>query len=90
MSSTEVVFRDRYGMHPRAAMRIQTMAATYAAAIAIEPLDGGSPIDARSMLALVSSGVRLGDRLRASATGPDAEAAVAAIGGLITAGICHP
>jgi len=90
MSSTEVVFRDRYGLHPRAAMRIQTTAATYAAAIAIEPLDGGSPIDARSMLALVSSGVRLGDRLRVTADGPDAPEALSAVADLIAAGVCHP
>jgi phosphotransferase system HPr (HPr) family protein len=90
MASTEVVFKDRYGLHPRAAMRIQTEARTFGAAIAIEPLEGGAPVDARSMLALVSIGIRLDDRLRVSANGPDADAAVAAMAGLIAAGVCHP
>jgi phosphotransferase system HPr (HPr) family protein len=90
MLSTEVVFRDRYGLHPRSAMRIQTTAAAFESTVRIEALDGGSPIDARSMLALVSSGIRLGDRLRVSADGPDEADAVAAVGSLISAGVCHP
>jgi phosphotransferase system HPr (HPr) family protein len=90
MASSEIVFRDRYGLHPRAAMRIQTTATTFQAAITLEPMAGGAPVDTRSMLALVSTGIRFGDRVRIDAEGPDAEAAVAALGDLIRGGVCHP
>jgi len=90
MPSVEVVFKDRYGLHPRSAMRIQTTAGSYQSTITIESLDGGAPIDARSMLALVSSGIRLGDRLRVTADGPDEAEALAAVADLISTGVCHP
>jgi phosphotransferase system HPr (HPr) family protein len=90
MASTEVVFKDRYGLHPRSAMRIQQTAGAYKSAISIEPIDGGSSIDARSMLGLVSSGIRLGDRLRVTAEGSDEAEAVAAVSDLIGQGVCHP
>jgi phosphotransferase system HPr (HPr) family protein len=90
MATTEVVFKDRYGLHPRSAMRIQQAAGAFKSAISIEPVGGGSAIDARSMLGLVSSGIRLGDRLRVSADGPDESEAVAAVAGLIGQGVCHP
>jgi phosphotransferase system HPr (HPr) family protein len=90
MQSVDVVFKDRYGLHPRSAMRIQTTAAAYRSAITIQPLEGGSPLDARSMLSLVSSGIRLGDRLRVAADGPDETDALSAVADLIAAGVCHP
>jgi phosphotransferase system HPr (HPr) family protein len=90
MPSTEVVFKDRYGLHPRAAMRIQTTAGAYKSAITVESVEGGSPLDARSMLSLVSAGIRLGDRLRVSADGPDEADALSAVADLISAGVCHP
>jgi phosphotransferase system HPr (HPr) family protein len=90
MQSAEVVFKDRYGLHPRSAMRIQTTAAGYRSAITIERAEGGSALDARSMLSLVSSGIRLGDRLRVTADGPDEADALSAVAELIAAGVCHP
>jgi phosphotransferase system HPr (HPr) family protein len=91
MAHADVVFLDRYGLHPRAAMRISTAAAAFASSIRIEPLSGGgSPIDAESMLALVSSGIRHGDRVRVSADGADESDAVRALADLIAAGACHP
>lgn len=89
MPSAEVVFRDRYGLHPRAAMRIQATAATFESAITLDPT-GGAPVDARSMLGLVSAGIRLGDRIRIGAEGPDAAAALTALSELIEGGVCHP
>lgn len=90
MASVDVVLRDRYGLHPRAAMRIQQEAARFRARVTIQGLDsGGSPIGASSMIAMVSAGVRSGETVRVAADGDDAAAAVAAIGRLIETGVCH-
>lgn len=90
MTSREAVFRDRYGLHPRAAHRIQSEAAGFRAKIRLEPVDGQAAVDAGSMLALVSSGIRTGDRVRVVAEGVDEEGAVAALAALLDAGVCHP
>jgi phosphotransferase system HPr-like phosphotransfer protein len=42
------------------------------------------------MLALISSGIRTGDRIRVTADGADEVAALAAVGDLIQSGVCHP
>ncbi|MFZ5853527.1 MAG: HPr family phosphocarrier protein [Chloroflexota bacterium] len=91
MTSVEVVFRDRYGLHPRAAMRIQQAAKGFRARVTIQGLESGSaPIDARSMVALVSAGIRLGETVRLTAEGDDEAEAVVALRGLIERGVCHP
>ena len=72
VTSREVVFRDRYGLHPRAARRIQASLDGLIASVSVENLDGtGASIDARGMLALISSGIRNGDRVRITADGAD-------------------
>jgi phosphocarrier protein FPr len=89
--SRDVVFHDRYGLHPRAARRIQASLDGITATVSLTNLDGGdSTIDARGMLALISSGIRTGDRIRVSADGADEVAALAAVGDLIQSGVCHP
>ncbi|MEO8438322.1 MAG: HPr family phosphocarrier protein [Chloroflexota bacterium] len=91
MITRDVVFRDRYGLHPRAARRIQGTLDGFQASVSFEDLDGaGSPVDARSMLALISSGIRLGGNVRISADGSDEVAAIAAIADLLEAGVDHP
>jgi phosphotransferase system HPr (HPr) family protein len=89
--SRDVVFHDRYGLHPRAARRIQASLDGISASVSLEKLDGGSsPIDARGMLGLISSGIRTGDRVRVTADGADEVNALAAVGDLIDSGVCHP
>ncbi len=91
MSSRDVVFRDRYGLHPRAARRIQDALKPYTSSVMIERLEGdGSSVDARGMLAMISSGIRAGERVRLTAEGPDASEALGAIGDLLEAGVDHP
>ena len=91
MASLDVVFRDRYGLHPRAAMRIQQEAARFRAAVTIQGLaSGGSPVRAVSMISMVSAGIRTGESVRVAADGPDAPEAIAAIGKLMEGGVCHP
>jgi phosphocarrier protein FPr len=87
----DVVFHDRYGLHPRAARRIQASLEPFDSKVSLENVDGaGSPVDARGMLALISSGIRAGDHLRITADGADEAAAIAAVGDLMAAGVCHP
>jgi phosphotransferase system HPr (HPr) family protein len=89
--SRDVVFHDRYGLHPRAARRIQASLDAFTATVSLTNLDGReTTIDARGMLALISSGIRTGDRVRVSADGTDEVAALAAVGDLIQAGVDHP
>lgn len=91
MISREVVFHDRYGLHPRAARRIQASLDGFTATVSLTNLDGGqATFDARGMLALISSGIRTGDRIRVTADGVDEVAALAAVGDLIQAGVDHP
>lgn len=91
IAARAVVFRDRYGLHPRAAMRISQTAARYKARVSLEDLtSGGTPADGRSMLTLVGAGIRAGNRVRVAAEGEDAAAAVEAIATLLESGVCHP
>ena len=91
MISTEVVVRDRYGLHPRSARRIQESLKGLTADVSLTSLDGAAaPVDARAMLALISSGIRAGDRVRVEADGPDEAAALKALGDLLESGVCHP
>ena len=91
MTSMDVVLRDRYGLHPRAAMRIQQEAARFRSAVTIVDLaSGGAPVRAASMIAMVSAGIRTGETIRVEADGDDAIEAVAAVGRLFEAGVCHP
>jgi len=89
--SRDVVFHDRYGLHPRAARRIQASLDGFTAAVSLMNLDGGeATFDARGMLALISSGIRTGDRIRVTADGADEVDALAAVGDLIQSGVDHP
>lgn len=91
MISREVVFRDRYGLHPRSARRIQESLNGLTADVSLTSLDGaGAPVDARAMLGLISSGIRAGDRVRVEADGPDEAAALKSLGDLLESGVCHP
>ena len=90
MISKDVTFRDRYGLHPRAAMRIQQEAARFAAAVTVRGPGSSSPVAASSMISLVSAGIRQGDSVHLTADGTDESAALEAVGRLMEAGVCHP
>lgn len=90
MVTRDAVFRDRYGLHPRSAHRIQQALAGRDARVTLEPLEGGRSIDPSSMLALISAAIPAGSRVRITAEGPDAEAAADALATLFEAGVCHP
>jgi phosphotransferase system HPr (HPr) family protein len=91
MTTVDAVCRDRYGLHPRAALAIQQAAGRYRSRIVIEAAVGtGAATEATSMLGLVGAGVGPGERVRVSADGPDEAEAARAIGDLLDRGVCHP
>ena len=91
MITRDVVFHDRYGLHPRAARLIQGCLDGFSAKVSLENLeDDHSPVDARSMLALISSGIRSGDKVRITADGADEVAAIGSLGDLLESGVDHP
>ena len=91
MLTVDTVLRDRYGLHPRAAMRIQQTAAAFRSKVTLQGLDSATaPISAVTMIGLVSAGIRAGERVRLTADGEDEAEALAALRALLEAGICHP
>ncbi len=90
MTSSEAVVRDRYGLHPRAAMRVSQAARQFTAAVTVESTVTGARADARSLISLVSAGIRQGEQVLVSAEGEDEAAASEAIRTLLESGVCHP
>lgn len=76
-----VAVGSRVGLHARPAAVIAAAAAEQPAVVLIAK--DGDPVDARSMLSLISLGATLGDEVTVSAEGPDAAAAVEAIAALV-------
>lgn len=74
-----------HGFHARPAARIAALAKTFQARLEVAAL--GRRVSAASPIALMGLGVRLGDVVELSAAGPDAEAAVEALAGLIAGGM---
>jgi len=72
--------RNRLGLHARPAARLVQTAARFLADVQVSNVDGGrGPASARSITAVTALGVLRGQQVLVSATGPDAEAALAAI-----------
>jgi multiphosphoryl transfer protein len=90
-TTRDVVFRDRYGLHPRAAHQILSSLADVDSRVTLESTAGfGAAVDARSMLALISAGFRAGEGIRITADGPDEADVTARLGDLLEGGVCHP
>ncbi|WP_367615083.1 phosphoenolpyruvate--protein phosphotransferase [Rhodoplanes serenus] len=84
VGTAEAVIRDSAGLHARPAARLVALAAGFTATATLTDLTRGTgPAPLTSMVALARLGVRAGDRLRVAASGPDAEAAVAALAAAI-------
>lgn len=74
-----------HGFHARPAARIADLARSFAAGVEVAAL--GRRANARSPIALMTLGVRLGDEVTLAASGADAEAAVEALAALIAGGM---
>ncbi|MFZ5853520.1 MAG: HPr family phosphocarrier protein [Chloroflexota bacterium] len=88
MRTLELTVINPSGLHARPASLFVETAARFASRITIENLDrAGRPVDAKSILMLLTAGVQRGHRIRLSADGPDEEEALAALRDLVEAGL---
>lgn len=78
----QVTVGSRVGLHARPAAAVAKAAADQPVPVLIAK-GGGPPVDARSLLSLVSLGAEHGDTVTLSADGDGAEASVAALAHLI-------
>ena len=88
MRSAEVVIVNDTGLHSRPAKVFVGRAAVWTSTIRIENLTrSAGPVDAKSILGLLTLGASRGHRIRLTVDGPDEEAALADLVGLVEAGI---
>lgn len=74
----DAVVDNPSGLHARPAALFVKAASRHDADVRLADLDrGGAPVPGRSLIALMALGVRPGSRVRVSASGPDADAALA-------------
>jgi phosphotransferase system HPr (HPr) family protein len=83
-TSNEVIVSHSVGLHARPAAIFAKTAAAFSSAIHVENLTKGSePVNAKSILRILSAGIQTNDRLRITAEGADEDAAVNALSHLI-------
>lgn len=91
MRSIEVVIPNPSGLHARPATLFTQQAARFQAKVSIENLDRGKgPVDAKSLLMLLTAGVSRDHRIRITADGADEDAAIDALVELIDSGLGEP
>jgi phosphocarrier protein HPr len=83
-ASREIIVRHKVGLHARPAALFVKAAAGFTSRITVENLTKGTaPANAKSILSVLSVAVQMHDRVRLTADGNDAEAAVTALCDLI-------
>ena len=88
MQSIELAVANPSGLHARPATLFSQLAAGFAARITVENLDRGTrPVDAKSVLMLLTAGVSRDHRIRLTADGPDEDAALASLAELVESGL---
>ena len=91
MRSVEIVMNNPSGLHARPATLFTEAAASFVSRITVENLTRGKgPVDAKSMLMLLTAGVSKDHRIRLVADGPDEDAAIEALVGLVDSGLGEP
>ena len=81
MSEVEVQVVNRLGLHARAAARLVHLANGFRSRITVSR--GDSTVDGKSILGLLTLAAAKGTKLRLTATGADAEQALAQLAALI-------
>jgi phosphocarrier protein len=84
VSEIEVVIANRLGLHARAAARFVHVANKFNSSIAV--VKEGSKVDGKSILGLLTLAAKKGTRLKLSASGDDAETALAELSELVRSG----
>jgi phosphotransferase system HPr (HPr) family protein len=91
MQTVEIVVRNPSGLHLRPAGLFVQTAARYASRVTLENLDrGGRPVDAKSLMLILTAGVSMGHRIRITADGPDESDAVAGLQAAVASGLGEP
>ena len=81
----ELVIRNRTGLHARPAKEFVNLAKRFAADIRV--LHGSRKANGKSLVSLLTLGVKRGSSIRVEAEGADCDAALAALAGAIEAGL---
>jgi phosphotransferase system HPr (HPr) family protein len=88
MRTIDQTIRNPSGLHARPAAMFVKTAAGFASRITLENLDRGTaPVDAKSIIAVMSSGVARGHRVRVTAEGPDEDTAIETLDAFIASGL---
>jgi phosphotransferase system HPr (HPr) family protein len=91
MRTVELVMTNPSGLHARPATLFTETAAKYAASITVENLSRQkAPVDAKSILMLLTAGVSRDHRIRLVADGADEDEAIKGLVGLIESGLGEP
>ncbi|MEQ9916735.1 fused PTS fructose transporter subunit IIA/HPr protein [Pectobacterium aroidearum] len=86
--TAEFTIRNEHGLHARPGTMLVNVIKQFTSEITVTNLDGtGKPANGRSLMKVVALGVKKGHKLRFTASGSDAEQALAAIGDAITSGL---
>ncbi|EOW2373013.1 fused PTS fructose transporter subunit IIA/HPr protein [Cronobacter sakazakii] len=86
--SAEFTVRNEHGLHARPGTVLVNTIKQFSSDVTVTNLDGtGKPANGRSLMKVVALGVKKGHRLRFTAQGDDAQAALDAIGETINAGL---
>lgn len=84
----EFVIRNAHGLHTRPSTMLVSTIKKFDSAVTVTNLDGsGVPVNGRSLMKVVSLGVKKGHRLRINVEGPDAQVALETIGNAIREGL---
>ena len=91
MRDVELVLANPSGLHARPATLFTEAAARFGSKITVENLTRGKgPVDAKSVLMVLTAGVSSGHRIRLVAEGADEAEAIDALVELIDAGLGEP
>ena len=88
VTTIDLDVRNPSGLHARPAAVFVRTANTFQADIKIENLSAGtSPVNAKSIISVLSLGIRADHRVRITSEGVDAATAVAELATLVTGGL---
>lgn len=91
MARIELEIHNAHGLHARPAALFVQAANRFQSAITLVNLDSTRaqprPVDAKSIMAVMTAGIHAGHRIALEAEGPDAEEAISALTELIRSGL---
>jgi phosphotransferase system HPr (HPr) family protein len=88
VTSIRLVVRNPSGLHARPAALFVRTAGQFGAKVTVaHPAAGKGPVDAKSILSVLTLGISSGTEIEVSAEGDDADAALAAIRGAVESGL---